>query len=94
MTEPVQIVKRRGSRPTEHFNPVKLHASIVAACLSVRTPDGEAENFGHRIVADVSKWLEQKAEVTSSDIRRVASFHLMKYHPEAAYLYEQQTNII
>lgn len=94
MQRPVHIVKRQGQRPTEEFDPVKLHASIAAACLSVRTPDGEADTFAHRIVADVSKWLEQKAEVTSNDIRRVASFHLMKYHPQAAYLYEQQTNII
>lgn len=94
MTDTIHIVKRGGKRPTEDFASHKLHSSILAACLSVRTPDGEAETLAGKIVDHVTEWLEQKAEVTSSDLRRVAGFHLTKYHPEAAYLYEQHTNII
>ena len=88
------IVKNGSKRPSEQFNPNKLHSSILAACLSVRTPEGEAETLAARIVAHVTKWLEYKAEVTSNDIRRIAGSHLTIYHPEAAYLYEQHTNII
>lgn len=94
MIEPVHVIKQGGKRPSESFDPAKLHASIIAACLSVRTPEGEAETLAVKIVHHVMDWLEQKAEVTSNDLRRVASFHLTKYHPEAAYLYEQHTNII
>jgi hypothetical protein len=36
----------------------------------------------------VIKWLEQKPEVTSHDLRRKATETLQKYHPEAAYLYK------
>ena len=89
-----EIIKRRHARPSEHFDPVKLHASVRAACLSVRSPEGEAETTAKNVVDGVIRWLESKAEVTSNDLRRVASNHLQKYHPEAAYLYEQHTNII
>lgn len=88
------IIKRGGRRPTEAFTASKLHASVLAACLSVRTPEGEAETLAGKIVGHVGEWLEQKAEVTSNDLRRIAGFHLTKYHPEAAYFYEQHTNII
>lgn len=93
MSEPAHIVKN-GERQPEYFDPAKLHASIQAACLSVRAPEGEAETLAHRIVGHVNEWLNKKPEVTSNDLRRVASFHLNKYHPEAAYLYEQHTFIM
>jgi hypothetical protein len=46
------------------------------------------------VVDAVIQWLEAKPEVTSSDLRRVASKHLAVYHPEAAYFYEQHRTII
>ncbi len=94
MSLAVDIVKQRGARPTERFDPTKLHASILAACLSVRSPEGEAETTAKNVVEGVVIWLETRPEVTSQDLRRVAGHHLKKYHPEAAYLYEQHTNII
>lgn len=94
MSEAVYVVKQGGKRPTEHFDPTKLKASIIAACLSVRAPEGQAEIIAHKILEHVTEWLEQKGEVTSNDLRRVASHHLGSYHPEAAYLYEQHTSII
>lgn len=94
MSLAVDIVKQRGGRPTERFDPAKLHASIRAACLSVRSPEGEAETTAKNVVDSVIVWLEARPEVTSQDLRRIAGHHLRKYHPEAAYLYEQHTNII
>ena len=89
-----EIIKQRGKRPSEQFDSTKLHSSVIAACLSVRSPEGEAETTARNVVGAVVNWLETKAEVTSNDLRRVASQHLQKYHPEAAYLYEQHTSII
>ena len=94
MSLAVDIVKQRGGRPTEQFDPAKLYASIRAACLSVRSPEGEAETTAKNVVGSVIVWLEARPEVTSQDLRRIAGHHLRKYHPEAAYLYEQHTNII
>jgi len=81
------VVKRRRTH-SEAFDPLKLHTSIVAACLAVRTLEGEAHLAAERVTRHVIEWLSVKTEVTSEDIRRVASAHLQKYHAEAAYMYE------
>lgn len=81
-------VVKRGSHDSEAFDPLKLHQSVVAACLSVRAFEGEAHVTAERVCRHVIAWLMTKTEVTSADIRRVASQHLRQYHPEAAYLYE------
>jgi len=83
------IIKRGGHRHTEGFVRAKLHDSIVAACLSVRTPEGQAETTANAVCENVINWLRQRPEVTSHDIRQVAARYLKSYHPEAAYLYEQ-----
>lgn len=90
----IDIVKRAGKRPTEAFDPKKLHASVRAACLSVRAPEGEADMTALAVTNAVIVWLEPRPEVTSDDLRRVASRHLKTYHPEAAYFYEQHRTII
>jgi transcriptional regulator NrdR family protein len=89
MSQEVVIIKRGGKRPTEAFMREKLHASIVAACLSVRTPEGQAESIADAVCKSVIEWLETRPEVTSNDIRIVATKHLKNHHTEAAYLYEQ-----
>jgi len=85
----VDIIKRGGDRQSEQFLRKKLHASIVSACLSVRTPEGQAEAIAHAVCESVIAWLQQRPEVTSQDIRIVAAKHLRVHHPEASYLYEQ-----
>jgi transcriptional regulator NrdR family protein len=85
----VDIIKRGGERHSEQFMRDKLHASIIAACLSVRTPIGQAEAVANAVCESVIAWLQQHPEVTSNDIRLVATKHLRIHNPEAAYLYEQ-----
>ena len=82
----IHVVKRR--RDIEAFDAVKLHQSIVAACLAVRAFEGEAHATAERVCRHVLDWLTTKTEVTSADVRRVAALHLQTYHPEAAYMYE------
>lgn len=90
----VDIVKRSGKRDSEQFSTEKLHASILAACLSVRTPVGQAEIIARAVSQSVIAWLESKPEVTSQDLRRIASKHLSIHHPDAAYMYEQHRIIL
>lgn len=85
----VDIIKHDGSRPTERFMRNKLHASIVASCLSVHTPEGQSEEIADAVCNAVIAWLHKHPEITSADVRRVAGRHLKCHHPEAAYLYEQ-----
>ena len=94
MSLSVDVIKRGGQRQSEQFMREKLHASIVAACLSVRAPEGQAETVAHAVCEAVIGWLQQHPEVTSQDIRIVATKHLRIQHPEAAYLYEQNRIII
>lgn len=85
----IDIVKQGGKRPSEAFDRKKLHASIIAACLSVRTPSGQAEAIADAVTDQVMQWLEARSSVTSHDLRRIAAQHLQTHHPDAAYLYEQ-----
>jgi len=90
----VDVVKRSGKRKKEAFNPDKLQRSIHRACLSVRTPEGEAESAAKRVTHLVTLWVATKPAVTSHDIRRVVAFHLDRYHPDAAYYYLHQRRIL
>jgi len=81
------VIKRKTHEP-EKFDPLKLHSSIVAACLAVRTLEGEAHTTAERVCQHVIDWLTTKSEVTSADVRRVAASHLANYHADAAYMYE------
>lgn len=88
------IIKRDGARPSEDFDQAKLHASVRAACLSVRSPEGEAETTAANVCREVMQWLTTRAEVTSSDLRRKATETLMIFHPEAAYLYKHHRLVL
>jgi len=90
----IDVVKRSGRRPSERFDHEKLLRSVHAACLSVRTPEGEAESTAKNVTYAVILWLENKPVVTSHDLRRLASAHLERYHPDAAYIYQHHRIII
>lgn len=94
MSHFIDIVKRSGKRPSESFVRNKLHASVYAACLSVRTPDGEASHIAHNVCDTVIAWCATKPEVTSHDIRLIAAKTLSTFHPEAAYFYKHHRLII
>ena len=83
----VQVISKKTSEP---FDEARLHASIVNACLAVRSHEGEANSTAKRVCQGVAEGLEGKHEVTSRDIRRVAGEQLAIYHPEAAYLYQSE----
>ncbi len=94
MSTAPDIIKDAKKRGSEAFRPEKLHASIVAVCLSVRTPVGQAESIAKAVTASVSDWLEQKPEVTSSDIRKIAAQYLKTHHADAAYMYEHHKKLL
>lgn len=78
-------MKRAGH--TEPYDERKLYASIYAACLSVREHPGSAELIAQEVVRGFEKWLANKHEVTSNDIRREAAAHLKAINPDAGHIY-------
>jgi hypothetical protein len=94
MSSAAHIVKHRGKRPTEAFKRSKLHASILAACLSVRMPEGYAETTATAVCDTVVDWLSSRPEVTSEDLRRKAADALTAFHPDAAHLYKHHHLVI
>lgn len=83
------VILKKDQRHIEEYHRTKLAESIVAACRSVRTPDGEAETTAREICKRVEAWLDAKPEVTSADIRRKATEALLAFNPEAAYMYRK-----
>ncbi len=90
----IDVVKRGGKRTTEPFKRDKLHASVLAACLSVRSPQGMAESAASDVCSVVITWCKTRPEITSDDVRRVAAKHLEIIHPEAAYLYKHHRLVL
>ena len=90
----VDVVKRSGKRPPEQLSRDKLHASIYATCLSLRSLDGHAKDTADHVCNIVLSWADNKSEVTSADIRKAATNALEKVHPDAAYLYKHYKQII
>lgn len=87
-------IVKRGASKHEGFSRKKLHASIVAACLSVRTSEGSAETTATAVCNALEPWLQSRPEVTSQDIRRVAARTLKVHNPDAAYYYINHKHIV
>ena len=90
----VDVVKRQGKRAMEAFDRDKLQASVYAACLSVRSPEGHARQTAEHVCDVVVVWSANKHVITSDDIRRQAAKALAPHHPEAAYLYQHHRVIL
>jgi transcriptional regulator NrdR family protein len=80
-----RVVKQGGS--TEQYLRSKLASSVHKACVDATGFVGEAELTAENVCKQVEGWLEQKYEVTSSDIKRIAAKALQQYNPRAAYEY-------
>ena len=85
----VSLIVKKGGRGIEDYEQRKLGRSILAACRSVRTPDGEAETTAAEVCKRVERWLDAKPEVTSADVKRKALEALLAFNPEAAYMYRK-----
>jgi hypothetical protein len=73
-------VVREHTHDSDEFDPVKLHGSVLRACMAVRTFEGEAHAIAERVCKHVIDWLADKTEVSSRDIRRITAQHIATYH--------------
>jgi len=80
-------VIKKGGRDPEPYNEGKLHASIHAACLAVRTPEGAAGVTAKTVCQHMLAWLNTKQEITTTDLLTKAGAYLSAHNPDAAVLY-------
>lgn len=85
------IVKRGGH--TQPYDRNKLYASIYTSALSVHESVGVAELLAETVVQTFETWLGNRHEITSVDIRRVATEALAQHNEDAAYMYRHHRNI-
>lgn len=94
MNTKTDIITNGKKRGVESFNHERLRDSIMAACLSARALEAQAENIAERVCDSVEQWLENFSEITHQDLRVVTHQKLKKYHPDAAYLYQQRYTML
>lgn len=90
----VLIIKHGRTKHAEPFDADKLLASVYAACLSVRLPEGVASDTAKTVTIEVARWLRDKIEVTSDDIRRTAARSLENISKEASYIYQNYKKLL
>lgn len=83
------MARTKKSEQINHFDHDRLKKSVMTACLSARRPDGQAEATAKAVTDEVVKWIKQRPDITSGDLRRITAKNLAHYDPEAAYLYTQ-----
>lgn len=83
----VMIIKAGKKQVVKPFERAKLIASIEASCTSVSLPVGMSRDTARDVCVKVEKWLSDKSEVTSEDIRRIAAQQLTRISAEAGYFY-------
>lgn len=86
------IFKANGDQ--EYFSKQKFIDSIVQSCLAVGTSQAEAETFAQEVYKVIIKWLSNKPEITSSDLRLQTYQTLAIFNPEAAFFYRTFKQII
>lgn len=86
------IFKANGQ--SEKFSQVKFRNSIKTSCLAVGTSEQEADLYAQEVYKQIAKWIKNKPELTSSDLRLQTWQVLTVFNPEAAYFYRSYKQLI
>lgn len=84
----------KASGQSEKFSEQKFRESIKTSCLAVGTPEAEAELCAQQVFKQIAKWIANKPEFTSSDLRLHTYQILTVFNPEAAFFYRTYKQII
>lgn len=85
------IVKRKGHK--QEFDEKKVYGSIYAACLSTRINKEEAENIAGLVTKEVTKWIDEKEDISSDGIFKKAGEELQGLNKDAAFMYKTHRDI-
>ena len=78
------VVKSNGI--VEEFEIDKLKRSLELSFNIVNSPDGQKKIYIDRILKNFMKWLKDKQEITSADIKRIIIIYMEEIYPDAAYI--------
>ncbi len=86
-----RIVKRKGH--TEYFDARKIYASVFSACMCLRMHDSEAELIADMVSHEVENMVKDKAEVSTQVLHKLVAETLIKYQPDAGYMYDTHREV-
>jgi hypothetical protein len=75
------------------YDRTRLVKSVQKTAVANLTPIGQAEDFAHRVVEKVEKWLNEKTEITAAELRLQTANAMVEYDSETAYLYENENKL-
>lgn len=84
----------KASGRSEQFSERKFRESIKTSCLAVGAPEAEADLCATEVFKQITKWIANKPEFTSSDLRLQTYQVLTVFNPEAAFFYRTYKQII
>ncbi len=79
---------------SEPFVEADLKKSLALHAKALDIPTGAAEIFIDRALSAAKTKLKTKNTITESDLTRIISRELKKYHKDFAYVYENRDKII
>ena len=85
------IVKRRGHQ--QEFDEKKVYGSVYAACLSAHVKKEEAEKTADLVAKEVTKWVDEKEEVSSDAIFKKVGEELETLNKDASFMYKTHRDI-
>ena len=80
------VVKRHGHK--EAFDERKLYASVYSASLNIDHEESIAEKMAGDVTAEIKKWISDRKEVSSHEIKKKAHQLLLKMDHDVALMYE------
>lgn len=83
----VIIVKRKGQK--ERFDEKKVYGSVYAACASAHYEEIHCERIAEEITDKIKKFVKNKKQIPSIEIRKKIGNELEKKDKELAFYYEQ-----
>jgi transcriptional regulator NrdR family protein len=86
------IIKSSGE--SEAYDSRKLERSLSEAFKMTKSPAGQAEHFTKYVLTEFQKWIQDKPEITSSDVNRQVAKILDNIDPSTAYIFKNFKSII
>lgn len=84
----------KASGQSEKFSKQKFLESVKTSCVAVGASESEADLCAQEVLKQIIKWIANKPEFTSSDLRLQTYQVLTVFNPEAAFFYRTYKQII